>query len=354
MSDRRLVLVVGVGRSGTSLLAGILGQLGFTIPQPEVRANATNPRGFGEPRWVVDFHRRLMRAPEVNVHVFDGRPEAFARTAAAADAATTREQLSAWLGPELAAASVVVVKDPRSGWFLPLWTACSADLGVQTSSLTMLRHPVEVLLSARRSYGSWQSDVSRAAGWLNQMLEIEHVTRGRSRAFVRHDDLLADWSSTIARAGARIGLRELAEVASLRRPDIDAFVDPGLHRNRGAWGTLTLPAGLQALMEESWEALQLLSGPGDEDPGAHARLDAARTAYRGVYADASQIAESSAIAARRRRPPRRRPPVPPPSAADRLRAAIVRRIPLRLKRAVSARRPGARRPPAGGTGRSGA
>ncbi|UGS37239.1 sulfotransferase family protein [Capillimicrobium parvum] len=354
MTDRRLVLVVGVGRSGTSLLAGILGQLGFTIPQPEVRANATNPRGFGEPRWVVDFHRRLMRAPEVNVHVFDARPEAFARTAAAAAAAPAREQLRAWLGQELAAAPVVVVKDPRSGWFLPLWTACSADLGVQTSSLTMLRHPVEILLSARRSYGTWQSDVSRGAGWLNQMLEIEHVTRGRSRAFVRHDDLFADWSSVVARAGERIGLRELAEVASVPRPDIDAFVDPRLHRNRGAWGTLTLPAGLQEIMEEAWEALLLLSGPADEDPGAHARLDAARAAYHCVYADASQIAESSAIAARRRRPPRPRPPAPPPSALDRLRAAAVRRIPRRVKDAARGPRPGARRPPGGGTGRSGA
>ena len=38
--------------------AGILGQLGFHIPQPEVQADDTNPRGFGEPRWVVDFHSR--------------------------------------------------------------------------------------------------------------------------------------------------------------------------------------------------------------------------------------------------------------------------------------------------------
>ena len=50
---RRLVLVVGVGRSGTSLLTGILAQLGFHVPQPEVQADDTNPRGFSEPRWAV-------------------------------------------------------------------------------------------------------------------------------------------------------------------------------------------------------------------------------------------------------------------------------------------------------------
>ncbi|MGZ4640147.1 MAG: sulfotransferase family protein, partial [Actinomycetes bacterium] len=54
---RRLVLVAGVGRSGTSVFAGILRQAGFHVPQPEVDADSTNPKGFGEPRWVVDFHR---------------------------------------------------------------------------------------------------------------------------------------------------------------------------------------------------------------------------------------------------------------------------------------------------------
>ena len=58
---RRLLLVVGKGRSGTSLFSGIMGRLGFHVPQPEVKADETNPKGFGEPRWVVRFHKRLMR-----------------------------------------------------------------------------------------------------------------------------------------------------------------------------------------------------------------------------------------------------------------------------------------------------
>ena len=46
MSDRQLLLVVGIGRSGTSLFTGIVGQLGLHVPQPEVRADDTNPRGL--------------------------------------------------------------------------------------------------------------------------------------------------------------------------------------------------------------------------------------------------------------------------------------------------------------------
>ncbi|MEA2215445.1 MAG: hypothetical protein QOK19_1006, partial [Solirubrobacteraceae bacterium] len=109
--DRRLVLVVGVGRSGTSLLTGILGQLGFHVPQPEVKADATNPRGFSEPRWAVDFHTRLLRARRVTVN--DARPVAWEKTATAAEDAPVYGELSSWLGEQMREADAVVVKDPR-------------------------------------------------------------------------------------------------------------------------------------------------------------------------------------------------------------------------------------------------
>src|SRR5262245_1295555 len=53
---RRLMLVVGSGRSGTSLFTGVMQRLGFYVPEPEVVADETNPTGFGEPQWVVDLH----------------------------------------------------------------------------------------------------------------------------------------------------------------------------------------------------------------------------------------------------------------------------------------------------------
>ena len=76
---RSLVLVAGSGRSGTSLFTGILQRLGCHVPQPEVPADATNPRGFAESQWVVDFHTRLLRAPRVQMS--DARPAAWALTA---------------------------------------------------------------------------------------------------------------------------------------------------------------------------------------------------------------------------------------------------------------------------------
>ena len=321
MSDaegRRLVLVVGVGRSGTSLLSGILGQLGFHIPQPEVSADDTNPRGFGEPRWVVDFHSRLLRERRVTVN--DARPAAWEKTGAAADVPSVRGELRDWLAGQLHAGPTVV-KDPRTVWFLPLWLHCAADLGVPTSFVTMLRHPAEIVASARRSYGTWQKDGSRTAAWLNMMLETERVTRGAPRAFVRYEDLLADWVREIRRIGTPIEAPQLAAVE--RTPQVDRFVDPTLHRSRVRWDELDVPDRVRDMADDVWRRVQDLATGGPTGP---AELDAARAAYVAMYGEAEAIAQSSVTAAR----PRRRRKEPAPS----LRVRIARRIPKRYRRRI--------------------
>jgi hypothetical protein len=320
---KRLVLVVGVGRSGTSLLAGILGQLGFHIPQPEVRADDTNPKGFGEPRWVVDFHRRLM--DRLRVIVFDARPQAFEKTGTVTDEAETHNQLRAWLGGELAQADAVVVKDPRVGWFLPLWQRCSDELGAQTTYITMLRHPAEILTSARRSYGTWQSDASRAAAWLNVMLQTEQGTRDHWRVFVRYEDLLVGWHDEIVRAGGKLDLPLLTDVPADRRAAVDAFVDPALHRNRVGWDELDVPEPVRDLCERVWDLFQPLAEAGTDAAPIFAALDVAHEDYRVLYREAEAISQPSATAVR---PRKKDAPKAPPT----LRMKVVRRIPKPVRR----------------------
>ena len=323
---RRLILVVGVGRSGTSLLAGILGQLGLHIPQPEVGADDTNPRGFGEPRWVVDFHTRLLQERRVTVN--DSRPAAWEATGAAAEDETAHAELRDWLGAQLREHSTVVVKDPRTVWFLPLWTRCSEELGVPPAFVTMLRHPAETLASARKSYGEWQTPASRAAAWLNVSLETEHSTRGAQRAFIRYEDLLSGWRGEVARTGELLGLPMLSPPDAGRAAQVDAFVDPGLHRNRVGWEEHDVPPRVRDLADGVWERLQPLAAPQGDDAAAQAALDADREAFQALYAEAEAIAQSSITAVKRRRPKPRPAPQAPPS----LRVRLARRVPKRYRR----------------------
>lgn len=327
-ATKRLILVVGVGRSGTSLLTGILGQLGCHIPTPEVKANDTNPRGFGEPRWVVDFHTAQLGKRRVTVN--DARPVAFERMAGAPDVDARYAELRDWLAPQIAQAETVVVKDPRTVWFLPLWTRCAAELGVATSFVTMLRHPAEILASATKSYGTWQSANSRAAAWLNVMLETEHATRGTRRAFVRYEDLLNDWSPEISRMGRLIDAPALAAIDRASAPQVDEFVDPTLHRNRARWEDFDVSPRVRDMAEDVWQQFQPLAEGEEEPPDIGERLDAARGAYVELYAEAESIAQTSVHAVR----PRRQEAPPAPPAPPSLRVRLARQVPVRYRRRV--------------------
>jgi hypothetical protein len=323
----RLILVVGVGRSGTSLLSGMLGQLGFHIPQPEVKADDTNPRGFGEPRWVVDFHTRLLR--ELRVTLNDARPAAWESTAATADDAAIYGELSRWLGGQLAEADALVVKDPRTVWFLDLWMRAAAEHALETSFVTMLRHPAEIVASARKSYGPGLTTAGRASAWINLMLQTEHATRGEPRAFVGYEDLLADWAPEIRRIGTLLGSPELAGLDRASHPEVDAFFDPTLHRNRVGWDELDVPARVRDLADDVWAQVQTLAAPGGDTPAAAPALDEAQAAYRTLYAEAEAIAQSSVMAGRIRPKAKARAAAPAPAS---LRVRLARRVPVRYRR----------------------
>ncbi len=245
-----------------------------------------------------------------------------------------RDTLRDWLAGQLGEADAVVVKDPRTVWFLPLWMRCAADLGVTPSFVTMLRHPAETLTSARTSYGTWQSEASRAAAWLNVTLETERATRGTQRAFVRYDDLLTDWRGQATRLGELLDLPLLRTIDPARAARVDEFVDPTLHRNRVRWDDLDVPERVRELAEDVWRQVQPLAEPGGDAPAAHAGLDGARTAFKQLYQEAEDIAQSSVTAARRRGRRGAAGGGGSKRAPTSLRVRVARRLPLRLRQGL--------------------
>jgi hypothetical protein len=317
---RSLVLVAGSGRSGTSLFSGILKRLGYHVPQPEVPADETNPRGFAESQWVVDFHTRLLK--RAGVQVADARPAAWARTADICLDEEVRRELRTWLKHELRDNDDLVVKDPRLSWFLPLWRATAQAAGAEPRFVTMLRHPAAVVDSKQRWYGGWQGDVGRTAGWVNQTLFTERATRDAARAFVRYDDLLDDWTQAVGRVGEQLDLELVRSAPATALRGVHEFVDRALSRSRADWGDLRIPAPLRAHADEVWDLVGRLA---DGDGDAVERLDAVRAGYIELYEEAEAIAQSSIVAGRR--PASTRRPAPP----------LITRIPKRYRRKVPLR-----------------
>ena len=284
-----LVLVSGSGRSGTSSLAGTLKRLGLHVPQPEVEASETNPRGFYEPQWVIDFHKRHLK--ELALFNIDSRPAAVDLVAAYVSTGKPAAELRDWLSGQLEPAQVVV-KDPHAFWFAEVWTSVSAELGADLRWLTALRHPAEVVGSRDIAYLSSQPDelrltkeTSNVAGWVHAALLTERAGRGGPRAFVRYVDLLADWRSALAPVQQQLDLSFDTDLSSRDHHPVDDFVEPSMRKSQLTWDDVRTPDWLRDTAEEVWQLLGVLTGaPADE--GAQARLDEIHEAYAARYADA--------------------------------------------------------------------
>ena len=247
-------MVAGSGRSGTSLLAGIVAQLGLYVPQPEISTDSSNPLGFSEPAWVVEFNDRLLRRELVEVS--DARPEAWFTTTRLSAQPRARLLLFEWLKLQFEQADELVIKDPRLSWFLGMWRAGVLRTGAQPSFATMLRHPTEVVSSKSQQYPGPAGNTNRTAAWLNLMLFTERATRGSLRTFIEYDDLLDDWARVVRPMGDALGLRSIsaAKTDDLRR--VEAFVRPSLRGSHGGWDGLGVTGPVRDLAEEAWTQLR--------------------------------------------------------------------------------------------------
>jgi len=347
---RKVLLVAGAGRSGTSTMAGLMQILGLHVPKPEVEADATNPKGFGEPAWAVAHHDRLLK--EAVVQVSDSRPDAWFETGRVSTREHERITTAAWLEEHFAVSNELVVKDPRLAWFLGLWRVAAIRTGATPVFATMLRPPAEVVGSKQTYYANKLGPAHLTASWLNMLLHTERGTRSTgegtadgasARVFVRYADLLEDWTRTTMHVGETLGLQHVLHANSEQIRAGHRFVDPSLRRMSQGLDDLGLPPRLRDLTHETWTELNKLADPGGDTPEVHATLDQLRQGYVDLYAEAEAISRSSVVAAEqtlRRQgrgpggPGQPAPPAPAVHTADRVPHAVRALVPPSVRRGL--------------------
>lgn len=148
MSNTPLILVVGMHRSGTSLLGSILQAIGVATPGELIPGDVNNPEGYFERRDITDLQEQLLirlgrwwpSAEGVLELPSEWLCQACTRQALdqlrAILAAESQRQTSAW-----------AIKDPRSSLLLPLWRRICGDLRIPLRLLLAVRDPAEVAAS---------------------------------------------------------------------------------------------------------------------------------------------------------------------------------------------------------------
>jgi hypothetical protein len=277
------IVVLGMHRSGTSVLTGVLGLLGARLPKKLLPANGTNPKGFFEPNDIVELHDEMLSA--LGSSWADYRRLEPARFNSAA-AAPFKARLVAALRAEYDNATMFVVKDPRICRFFPLWRDAANIFGAETRALLVIRNPLEVAWSLAQRDGLPHGYGLRL--WLRHVLDSEFDTRHSPRAFVTYGDFMRDWTRVIEKSKNELGIALLDTTLEVRA-EVDALIDRDLRHYDVDEETFAVEYGDNPLVLKTYRALKALVTR-SSDADAMKMLDEVRETFdEGIRARGYQI-----------------------------------------------------------------
>ncbi len=250
---KRLVVVLGMHRCGTSAIAGALAaagvDLGSNLNPP---ARGINDKGFFEDLDIVSFNADLLQALGAQWHsLTPPSPDDLAGPVAQ----SLRPRARALLQSKVAGSAVFGMKDPRLPRLLSFWRGIFDELELAVSYVIACRHPRSAALSLAARDG-FEPDKSYCL-WLDHMAASLAGTRGARRLVVDYDRLMDQPAAELARLSGFLALDRAADTAALDACR-DGFLDESLRHSRFTAAD-PADAGLPQGVVELYNGLQELA-----------------------------------------------------------------------------------------------
>lgn len=184
--NQKAIIVVGMHRSGTSAVSGMLSELGVFMGSSLFAAQkGVNEKGFFENSLLVDLNDKLL----------DERLLSWDHPLALSVDSTFDSNLTSYLttarsiiNKDYKGKNVWGMKDPRTSLVLPFWTKVLNDLDISVNFLLMLRHPMEVFASLNKRDSFSLHKATHL--WLNYTLSSYFGSLNHQRVILKYDDLL--------------------------------------------------------------------------------------------------------------------------------------------------------------------
>ena len=263
----RAVVVLGVGRSGTSAITRGLGALGVELGDKLRGATRLkNPTGFYEDTDLLRINKRLKRILDVrgeSVRLLE--PDWWKQPAVEqlqADAVAIVRQ-------RFGSCPLWGYKYARTLRFMPFWTNVFAAAAIDTRYLMAIRNPLSVARSRAR-LDPWrgtqeQSDLE----WLVNVVPYFRQVRERPFVVTDFDLFMADPAAQLQRVARGLELPLTAEVQASVQAFGAEFLDPSLRHSRHGADDLDRDARVNDLTRTAYRWLYRLATD-DVDPAAAA------------------------------------------------------------------------------------
>lgn len=254
MNRPKIVCVLGMHRSGTSVITRALNLLGVYLGPDDhfVKAAPDNPKGFWEHRPIMQLNEQILRGlgadtcdPPVVSSGWEGAPEL----------EELRRQARALLDLDFADAEMWGWKDPRTCLTLPFWQRLLPPMRY----VICLRHPLAVARSLEKRDGF--SPVKGIYLWLAYTRHALQNTVDQPRMYVFYDRFLDDCQHELRRLAQFVGKKHLADDENIQRA-IEEFIDKDLRHHRASSreaadeAQLGVPATVLDLTQQAWTAFK--------------------------------------------------------------------------------------------------
>ncbi len=251
---KTIIVVLGMHRSGTSVLAGILSRLGINAGDNCIPGDSSNPRGYFEDKAIQDVNNRLLAAMGSNWDTLGLNRAAFPD---GPDFAAIFPDACELVCACLDKTDTWFFKDPRTCRLLPFWQKVFRHLNLRDAYLISLRNPVSVAESLKR-----RNDTPRVSAqllWLEHIMPAIQETNGARRVLVDYDAILADTSGQVGRICRAFGLTSSLGLPADIPMAVSEFVEKSLrHSHHGSHEVAAHP-GLGDLIMQVFTLLSAMA-----------------------------------------------------------------------------------------------
>lgn len=231
MSDRTLLLIAGMHRSGTSLVAQLVHAMGVPFGDHlETYPIASNGTGHWEDTHIWRASEELLQALGEDWSD-EARPLPW-RWEEWPEARHTQEEFTQFIASRLKAGSAWGVKDPRATRLLPLWKESARAAGVTLRVIAAMRPCPAVASSLARRNGM---DEARASGfWRQYNAELFAWAAREHVLFVPYDTLVENTSTVLSAIASHCDLALPSDVLEKARQLVRPELRHAVVRETGA------------------------------------------------------------------------------------------------------------------------
>ena len=146
MMPRQLVVILGMHRSGTSLITKSIELLGYTLGDNLMPSGVDNPKGFWEDLDIVRFNDKLLASNQTSWDsLLDSGSKAYSRE--------LQQEALTLLESKFSNTDRFIIKDPRMSLLLDFWSRCFVEADISVHYLAVYRQPLDVAASLHARNG---------------------------------------------------------------------------------------------------------------------------------------------------------------------------------------------------------